>query len=147
MFSRVIYICNARAESAQNFSERQRKLSSRFSALPWQIFGLRLLSYSKSLVWSTTMKMAREREGGGKGGKCCLLKSCWRLMGRLIACLGCDMKIDRERESRQAQLVPRWNCSSWVCVCAWVCVLSCVGQAGNYDNAKVCQVATTKSVR
>lgn len=37
-----------------------------------------------------------------------------------------------------------------VCACLGVCVmcvLSCVGQAGNYDNAKVCQVATTKSVR
>lgn len=80
----------------------------------------------------------KKRRGRVAGQALPLLKSCWRLLGRLIACLGCDMKRADKPNYYQDGIALAEH------VCVWVSTLWCVGQAGNYDNAKVCQVANHK---
>lgn len=141
MFSRVIYICNARA---QNFTKRQRKLALRFSTPPTPP----LSKYLASAFWAVLNRWLDASEGGSRGEKAEGM-SCGTSVASLekllapVGSLDCLLGLWYE-ESRQAQLVPRWYCSCWACMCVWVSTLWCVGQAGNYDNAKVCQVANHK---
>lgn len=63
MFSRVIYICNAR-KTSPNTKENSPHAFPRYAG---KYLASASLSYSKSLVWSKTTQMARvgEREGEG----------------------------------------------------------------------------------
>lgn len=116
MFSRVIYICNARA---QNFSKRQRKLALRFSVCynpspsppSQQIFGQRLLSCSKSLV-----RCEREGSRGVKErGKSCLS---WKVAGACwVAWLPAWAVIWGEQTSPTSAKMVLLLLRMYVCVC------------------------------
>lgn len=143
MFSRVIYICNARA---QNFTKCQRKLALRFSIpLPPNP---PLSKYLASAFWAVLNRWL-DASGGGNRGEKAEEKSCGTSVASLekllapVGSLDCLLGLWYE-ESRQAQLVPRWYCSCWVCMCVSEYPVMCGPKAGNYDNAKVCQVANHK---
>lgn len=86
MFSRVIYICNAR-KTSPNTKENSPHAFPRY---PGKYLASASLSYSKSLVWSKTTKLVRERarEGGTKGGQVLPLEKLLAPDGPLDCLLG-----------------------------------------------------------
>lgn len=123
MFSRVIYICNARKTSPNT----KENWPHAFPRYPGKYLASASLSYSKSLVWSKTTKLERERgyERGASVASWKVAGAWWAAWLPAWVVIWRERGRERERERRQAQLVPRWNCSSWVCVRAWVCVCVC----------------------